>query len=67
MSGCFGGSAVDRWMEGNLNRYLDDQECTTSRVCSFTLRMGKKVIHEWDAEISDEDSPYWEMKETLLR
>lgn len=26
MAGCFGGSDIDRWMEGNLNRYLSEED-----------------------------------------
>ena len=64
MAGCFGGSDVDRWMERNLNDYLDDGE-PGSRCVEFKLYKGKKLISEWSSEISDEDSCYFEMKETL--
>jgi hypothetical protein len=26
MAGCFGNHPIDRWMEGQLNRYLDSQD-----------------------------------------
>jgi len=64
MAGCFGGSAVDRWMEGRLNDYLDDGE-PGERNVEFKLYKGKKLIRKWSETISEEDSCYFSMKETL--
>lgn len=65
MAGCFGGSAIDRWMESNLNDYLGGDDAG-ERTCSFKLYKGKKLISEWDETISNEDSSYHEMKERLV-
>lgn len=65
MAGCFGGSAIDRWMESNLNDYLDGDDAG-ERSCSFKLYKGKKFIREWNETISNEDSTYWEMKQVLV-
>lgn len=63
--GCFGYSAIDRWMASNLDRYLDSQE-PGSRTIAFKLFKGKKLIKKWSSEISDEDSCYYEMHEVLV-
>ena len=67
MSGCFGGSAVDRWMEGNLNRYLDSQEDYGYRTLTFKLWKGKKLISEWSDEVSNEDGCSHLMHKELVR
>jgi hypothetical protein len=64
MAGCFGSSAIDRWMESNLNDYLDEQDCG-SRTLEFKLFKGKKLINTYYETISNEDSCYYEMQETL--
>jgi len=63
--GCFGYSDIDRWMASNLDRYLESQE-PGSRTLVFKLFKGKKLIKKWSAEVSDEDSCYYQMHETLV-
>ena len=67
MSGCFGGSAIDRWMEGNLNRYLDSQDEYGERTLTFKLWKGKKLIETWQADISNEDGCTHEMHTELVK
>ena len=67
MSGCFGSSAVDRWMEGNLDRYLDSQEDYGYRTLTFKLWKGKKLIQTWSEEVSNEDGCSHLMRKELVR
>ena len=67
MSGCFGGSAVDRWMERELNSYLDSQEITGERTLTFKLWKGKKLVNTWQADISNEDGCQHEMYDVLAK
>ena len=53
MAGCFGGSAIDRWMEANCDRHTDGDYGT--RIVDFKLFKGKKLIREFTEELSNED------------
>lgn len=64
MAGCFGGSDIDRWMERNLNEYLDEGEPGVRQV-DFKLFKGKALLQEWSAEIPDDEGCYHEMLDTL--
>ena len=61
MSGCFGNSRYDRWMEGELNRYLDEQSNPNGHEFSFHTRLRggtvKVVVVIECQDGSDEDGP----------
>jgi hypothetical protein len=47
MAGCFGNHPVDRWMEGQLYRYLDrfDEEETVDFIFEMKISKGKAYVH----------------------
>lgn len=64
MAGCFGGSDIDRWMERNLDRYLDEGEAG-SRELLLRLFKGRKLIKEFWKDVSNEDDCFHVMREAL--
>jgi hypothetical protein len=65
MAGCFGGSDIDRWMERNLDRYLDEGD-PGNRSLLLRLFKGRKLIKEIWKDVSNEDGCYHVMKEVLV-
>lgn len=64
--GCFGYSAIDRWLSKSLDDYLDGQD-PGSRLLTFKMLKGKKQIKEWSVEISNEEPCYYEMHNALVK
>jgi len=44
VSGCFGSSKHDRWMEGQLNAYLAQQEAPSDFDIDFYMGMSKGTV-----------------------
>ena len=56
MAGCFGGSAVDRWMEGNLNAYLDAGDADEYAFEEAEKQCGSCIYQKDDLYIFEDGS-----------
>ena len=57
MSGCFGGSDIDRWMESNLDAYLDGKDEASVQV-EYVCSMENAYHEEYDLFTREDGSQF---------
>jgi hypothetical protein len=56
MAGCFGGSAIDRWMENSLNSYLDAGDADEEAFAEAENSCGACIYQKDDLYIFEDGS-----------